>query len=110
MGKGDFRDIPAFEHDLDFLMDKCKPSSINIHQMHQTEYTSEKMMKLIKIVRNAIVKHKDYECINSNLNDDDVFNDTVPLPVIVNISTICILKYFLSWLSSLESSLCPSDL
>lgn len=77
MGKGDFRDIPAFEHDLDFLMDKCKPSSINIHQMHQTEYTSEKMIKLMEIIRNSIAKHKDYECINSNLNDDDVFNDIV---------------------------------
>ena len=77
MGKGDFRDIPAFEHDLDFIMDKCRPSSINIHQMHQTEYTSEKMMKLIEIIRNSIEKHKEYECINSNLSDADVYNDIV---------------------------------
>ena len=77
MGKGDFRDIPGFEEDLNYIMSVCKPTSINIHQMHQTCYTTEKMHMLYKVMKDAIKNNVDYECINSNLNEDDAYMDIV---------------------------------
>ena len=77
LGHGDFRDIPGFEEDLRFLMSECRPSSINIHQHHQTTYTTEKMIKLYEVMRNALTEFSEYECINSRLLDADAYNDIV---------------------------------
>ena len=77
MGRGDFRDIKGFREDLYFIMEYCKPSSINIHQMHQSTYTLEKMQKLIEILRKAIEDCPHYECINSRLLDSDAYNDII---------------------------------
>lgn len=77
LGHGDFRDIPGFEEDLRFLMSECRPSSINIHHHHQTTYTTEKMIKLYEVMRNALTEFSEYECINSRLFDADAYNDIV---------------------------------
>lgn len=77
MSDGDVRDIPYFEKDLDYIMRECKPSSICVHQLHQTMFTCEKTMRLIEVLRKSISKYPEYECINSELNDEDVYDDTV---------------------------------
>lgn len=77
LGRGDFRDLPGFREDLLFIMSECKPSSINIHQHHQTTYTTEKMLRLYDVMREALEIYPEYECINSRLVDEDSYNDIV---------------------------------
>lgn len=77
LGRGDFRDIPGFEADLRFIMSECRPSSINIHQHHQTTYTTEKMLKLYEVIRQALKDYPEYECINARLQDVDAYTDMV---------------------------------
>lgn len=77
LGRGDFRDLPGLEEDLHFIMSECRPSSINIHQHHQTTYTTEKMIHLYDVMRGALDAFPEYECINSRLHNDDAFNDIV---------------------------------
>lgn len=77
LGRGDFRDLPGLEEDLRFIMSECRPSSINVHQHHQTTYTTEKMIRLYEVMRSALNTFPEYECINAFLNNDDAFNDIV---------------------------------
>ena len=76
MQYGDVRDLPEFERELDFLMRQCKPSSIVCHQLHQTHFTLEKTNYLMKLLRKKINENPDYECINAELKDEDVYLDT----------------------------------
>ena len=77
LGRGDFRDLPGLKEDLHFIMSECRPSSINIHQHHQTTYTTEKMICLYNVMRDALATFPEYECINARLLDNDAFNDIV---------------------------------
>ena len=77
LGRGDFRDLPGLKEDLHFIMSECRPSSINIHQHHQTTYTTEKMIQLYNLMRDAVATYPEYECINARLQDEDAFNDIV---------------------------------
>lgn len=77
MQYGDIRDLPEFEKDLDFLMCKCKPSSIVCHQLYQTHFTLEKTNFLMRLLRKKIGEYSDYECINSELKDEDTYFDTI---------------------------------
>lgn len=77
LGRGDFRDLPGFKEDLEFIMSECRPSSINIHQHHQTTYTTEKMIRLYDVMRDALAAFPEYECINARLQDSDAFDDIV---------------------------------
>lgn len=78
LGKGDIRDIPKFKEDLSYIMKYCKPSSICIHQHHQTEFSEEKTRYLINLLK-ELTDDKDlgYECINSQLEEEDVKFDTM---------------------------------
>ena len=75
LGRGDIRDIPGFREDLLFLMQTCLPSSICIHQLHQTTFTREKMLLLYQTLREAIECCPEYECINAELQDQDAVAD-----------------------------------
>ena len=75
LGKGDFRDVKGFEEDLYYMMEECRPSSINIHQHHQTTYTTEKMIKLYEIIRKGLSDYPEYICVNSRLLDIDAYED-----------------------------------
>ncbi len=77
MSDGDLRDLPYFKWDLEYLMQFCKPSSICIHQLHQSHFTCEKTQKLIELIRNALIQYPEYECINSELLDEDILDDTM---------------------------------
>lgn len=77
MSDGDIRDIPYFEKDLNYIMKECKPSSICIHQLHQAQFTCEKTMRLMEVIKRKLALYPEYECINAELNDEDVFDDTV---------------------------------
>lgn len=78
LGKGDIRDIPAFEEDMLFLMQQCKPSSICVHQHHQIEFSCEKTRCLQNVLRNLVESPDlDYECINSLLLEEDITRDTM---------------------------------
>ena len=75
--KGDIRDLLQFKKDLEFILEKCRPSSVTIHQFFQSVFTSEKTAELIKVIRSVLAKNKNYFCGNSLLKDDDVFFDTI---------------------------------
>ena len=77
-GKGDIRDIPTFLEDMVFITEKCKPSSICVHQLHQIDFSIEKTKQLIESLR-YIIKNTngEYECVNSELKDEDALMDTM---------------------------------
>ena len=77
MSDGDIRDLPYFKWDLEYLMQNCKPSSICIHQLHQAQFTCEKTYRLMELIRNSLIKYPEYECINAELQDEDVLDDTM---------------------------------
>lgn len=78
MDKGDIRDLPQFNEDLLFVMNECNPSSITIHQLQQSIFTCEKTRMLQECIKNALKKSKrGYQCVNSMLNEEDIYNDTV---------------------------------
>lgn len=77
MDKGDVRDIPDFENELNFLMAQCKPSSITIHQLFQSNFSCDRTKALIYALKRVIEQNPIYLCINSNLLDEDIYNDTV---------------------------------
>ena len=74
---GDLRDVPDFEKDLDFIMNQCKPSSITIHQEYWSFQTFEKTNELMRLIRQRIDKDPKWVCVNSDLVDEDVRNDTM---------------------------------
>lgn len=77
-GKGDIRDLPMFFDDMCFLVNKCKPSSICVHQLHQIEFTEEKTKCLIGTLNKIIAETKgDYECVNSDLVYKDALIETI---------------------------------
>lgn len=78
MDKGDIRDLPQFNEDLLFIMNECNPSSITIHQLQQSMFTCEKTRMLQECIKKAIDQsEKGYQCVNSMLNEEDIYNDTV---------------------------------
>lgn len=77
MSDGDIRDLPYFKWDLEYLMKYCKPSSICIHQLHQSHFTCEKTHRLMELIRNMLALYPEYECINSELLDQDILEDTM---------------------------------
>jgi len=78
LGKGDIRDIPAFEDDLRYLMEICKPSSICVHQHHQIEFSTEKTLFLQRVLRQLTQeKLLGYECINALLTEEEIVRDTM---------------------------------
>lgn len=77
MDKGDIRDLPQFYKELLFIMQKCRPSSITIHQLRQVMFTCEKTEMLMDCIKRAINNSEGYQCVNSMLEKEDVYNDTV---------------------------------
>lgn len=77
LGAGDMTDLPDFKEDLDFVMRECKSSSITVHQHLQSRFTCEKTLYLIRLLREMLDKYPAYECINSELRDEDVYEDTI---------------------------------
>ncbi|WP_304089056.1 radical SAM protein [Methanobrevibacter ruminantium] len=77
MDKGDVRDLPQFSDDLTFVMKECRPSSITIHQLQQTMFTCEKTAMLQEVIKKAMLQSEEYQCVNSLLQEEDVYNDTV---------------------------------
>lgn len=77
LGAGDLTDLPDFQKDLEFIMKECKSSSITIHQHLQSRFTCEKTQYLMKLIKEMLQKYPEYECINSELQDEDVYEDTV---------------------------------
>jgi hypothetical protein len=77
LGKGDIRDLIDFSHNLDFIMNRCTPSSITIHQLYQSHFTAERTLELIKVLRNLLSHHPNYICANSMLQDEDKYLDTL---------------------------------
>lgn len=77
LGAGDVTDLPDFQKDLDFVMSECRSSSITIHQHLQSRFTCEKTQCLIRLLREMLSKYPEYECINSELLDEDVYEDTI---------------------------------
>ncbi len=78
LGKGDIRDIPAFEEDMEYIMKVCKPSSICVHQHHQIEFSIEKTSFLQKtLTRLTEEKKLGYECVNALLDEREVVLDTM---------------------------------
>lgn len=77
LGKGDVRDLPQFENDLYYIMGECSPNYITIHQLQQAMFTCEKTKYLQQIICKAIDRFPIYSCVNSNLNETDIYNDTV---------------------------------
>lgn len=77
MDKGDIRDLPQFSEDLMYIMKECQPSSITIHQLQQSNFTCEKTRMLQEVLKRAMETLKEYQCVNSLLREEDVYNDTV---------------------------------
>lgn len=77
LDKGDVRDLPDFERDLDFLMKECHPASITIHQEHFAMQSFEKTHELMKMIRRKIENNPQWMCVNSDLLDEDVSLDTM---------------------------------
>jgi len=78
LGKGDIRDIPDFKKDLEFIAKECKPSSICIHQHHQSGFTTEKTRYLFNVMNEFLSdEDNDYECVNAMLSEDEIVMDTM---------------------------------
>ena len=77
LGAGDLTDLPDFERDLDTMMREIRPSSICIHQHLQARFTCEKTKYLIRMMQKKLETYPEYECINSHLKDEDVYEDTI---------------------------------
>ena len=76
MNCGDIRDVVQFKDELDYILSVGRPHGVTIHQLNQAFYTVEKTSILIKLIRDTLMKHEVYSCVNSLLNDDDALNDT----------------------------------
>ena len=77
-GKGDIRDIPSFYDDMRYVTSTCKPSSVCVHQLHQIDFSEEKTRHLIHVINKIISESNgEYECVNSELKDEDVLFDTM---------------------------------
>lgn len=77
LDKGDVRDIPGFERDLDFLMKVCEPAAITIHQEHFAMQSFEKTHELMRLIRDKLSNNTKWMCVNSDLLDRDVSMDTM---------------------------------
>lgn len=77
LGAGDITDIPDFRKDMDFLMRECKASSICIHQLLQSHFTCEKTKMLVDLIKEMLDRYPEYECINSELLDEDITEETM---------------------------------
>jgi len=77
LDKKDIRDLLEFRQHLEFIVKECRPSSITIHQLVQSQYSDERTRALIKTLRNILKEHPSYVCANSLLNDKDASMDTL---------------------------------
>lgn len=73
---GDIRDLANFKNDLTRVM-KAGPSSVTIHQLYQIDVSEEKTKALIELVKEMLVLFPEYKCVNSDLNTEDAFDDSI---------------------------------
>lgn len=74
---GDIEDLKFTNIDLDFLLGECRPNYVTIHQLYSSQASIEKTRYLIKLIKEKLNKYNDYMCVNSNLSEEDYYQDTM---------------------------------
>ncbi len=76
LGYGDIRDIPGFKKDLQFIMDRCVPTFITVHQEHFAKQSIEKVQCLQNAIRSCMRDSFRYwQCVNSYLSSLEAEQD-----------------------------------
>jgi len=74
---GGVTDADQFENDLNYVLSHLRPISITIHSNLKTAASFKKTSRLLSLIREALLCHPEYRCVNSQLSDEDIAVDSL---------------------------------